>query len=252
MIKPAIVILAGGRASRLGGGDKGLRLLGGETLLDRILARLGTDDIAPLPHRGRGRDPREREGEGGAAREIDGADAPHPHPARYRSPPSPAVQEKGYSIAINANGDPARFARFGLPVLPDPIADQPGPLAGVLAAMEWAGQGLVATVPGDAPFIPRDLVARLAAAREADGADIAVAASAGRVHPVVALWSANLAAELRRAIVEEGLRKVERWIDRHSSVRVEFPVEPVDPFFNVNRLEDLAEAERLCRLYPVL
>ena len=193
----AIVILAGGKASRLGGGDKGLRTIGGETLLARILARLG--------------------------------------PAR---------------AAINANGDPARFAEFGLPVLPDPIPEQPGPLAGVLAAMEWAGEGYVATVPGDAPFLPRDLLARLAAERDAAGAEIAVAESGGQIHPVVALWPVARAAELRRAIVEEGLRKVERWIDRHRAVRVEFPVEPVDPFFNVNRPEDLDEAERLCRLYP--
>jgi len=161
------------------------------------------------------------------------------------------MQEKGF-IAINANGAPARFAEFGLPVLPDSVEGLPGPLAGVLAAMQWAGAGHVATVPGDAPFLPRDLLAKLAAAREASGAVIAVATSGGRLHPVVALWPARLAADLRRALVEEGLRKVESWIDRYPNVRVEFPHEPVDPFFNVNRPEDLAEAERLCRLYPAL
>ena len=196
---PPVVILAGGRASRLGGGDKGLRVLGGETVLVRIIERLG--------------------------------------PAQ---------------AAINANGDPARFAEFGLPVLPDPLEGQPGPLAGVLAAMEWAGEGHVATVPGDAPFLPRDLLARLAAARAASGAEIAVATSGGRIHPVVALWPARLAADLRKALVEEGLRKVERWIDRYPNIRVDFPHEPVDPFFNVNRPEDLAEAQRLCRLFPGL
>jgi molybdenum cofactor guanylyltransferase len=203
-----VVILAGGRASRLGGGDKGLRVLVGETVLARIIARLSDN-------------------------------------------PSLALREKGL-IAINANGDPARFAEFGLPVLPDPVEGLPGPLAGVLAAMAWAGAGHVATVPGDAPFLPRDLLAKLAAAREASGAEIAVATSGGRLHPVVALWPARLAAELRKALVEEGLRKVESWIDRYPNVRVEFPSEPVDPFFNVNRPEDLAEAERLCRLYPIL
>ena len=239
---PPVVILAGGRASRLGGGDKGLRMLCGETVLARILARLNNPSPAL----------RKREGEGRAAAQAAGRLRASPSSGSLRSPPSPAVQEKGTPrIAINANGDPARFAKFGLPVLPDPVEGLPGPLAGVLAAMEWAGAGLVATVPGDAPFLPPDLLARLAVAREAAGAEIAVATSGGRLHPVVALWPAHLAAELRRALVEEGLRKVESWIDRYPNIRVEFPHEPVDPFFNVNRPEDLAEAERLCRLYPV-
>lgn len=201
MTGPTIAILAGGRASRLGGGDKSLRALAGGTVLGHILARLK-------------------------------AEAPR--------------------IVLNANGDPARFAGFDLPVLPDTIDDRPGPLAGVLAAMEWAGVGDLVTVPGDAPFIPRDLVARLVAARDAAGADIAVAVSAGRLHPIVALWPVRLGAALRQAIVEEGVRKVEHWINRYPSVRVEFSDHPVDPFFNINSPEDLAEAERLCRLYPTL
>lgn len=196
MTAPALVILAGGRASRLGGGDKGLLMVGGRTILDRILDRLG-----------------------------------------------PSVSR----CAINANGDPARFERFGVPVLPDPIADRPGPLAGILAAMGWAGAGDVVTVPGDTPFLPADLVPRLLAGR--GDAGVALAASGGRVHPVVGLWPARLQAALRKAIVEGGVRKVEAFAAQCGAVSVEFSTVPADPFFNVNRPEDLAEAERLCRRY---
>ncbi len=241
-----VVILAGGRASRLGGGDKGLRVLGGETVLARIIRRL-----SPSPASREREGLAQREGEGSTAGEIAGRLRASPSSGSLRSPPSPAMQEKGF-IAINANGDPARFADFGLPVLPDPVEGLPGPLAGVLAAMEWAGDGHVATVPGDAPFLPRDLLTRLASARKASNAEIAVATSNGRLHPVVALWPARLADDLRRALAEEGLRKVESFLDRYSNIRVDFTPEPVDPFFNVNRPEDLAEAERLCRLYPTL
>jgi molybdopterin-guanine dinucleotide biosynthesis protein A len=199
MTKPDLVILAGGRASRLGGGDKGLLMLDGRTVLERIIGRL------------------------------------RPQVAR---------------IALNANGDPTRFERFGLPVLPDPIAGQPGPLAGILAAMEWAGAGDVVTVPSDTPFLPADLVPRLVAARGA--AAIAVAASGGRSHPVAALWPARLQHELRRAIVEDGMRKVDHWVARHRPVEVPFATEPVDPFFNINRPEDLAEAARICARHPAI
>ena len=250
---PPVVILAGGRASRLGGGDKGLRMLCGETVLARIIDRLGYVP-SPAPREREG--PAQREGEGSAASQAEGRLRASPSSGSLRSPPSPAMQEKEggapLRIAINANGDPSRFVQFGLPVLPDPVDGLPGPLAGVLAAMEWAGEGLVATVPGDAPFLPRDLLIRLAAAREAAGTKIAVAMSDGRIHPVVALWPARLAAELREALIKEGLRKVESWIDRYPAIRVDFPLSPVDPFFNVNRPEDLAEAERLCRLHPSL
>jgi len=243
---PPVVILAGGRASRLGGGDKGLRMLRGETVLARIIRRIPSS--APREREGSTK----WEGEGRAAHEGRGRLRASPSSGSLCSPPSPQRGAKGFAIAINANGDPARFAEFGLPVLPDSVEGLPGPLAGILAAMEWAGEGHVATVPGDAPFLPRDLLARLDAAREASGAEIAVATSNGRAHPVVALWPARLAEELRRALVEEGLRKVESWIDRYPNIRVEFPPDPIDPFFNVNRPEDLAEAERLCGLYPEL
>jgi molybdopterin-guanine dinucleotide biosynthesis protein A len=187
-----VVILAGGRATRLGGGDKALLRLHEGTVLDSILARL--------------------------------------RPAR---------------AAINANGDPARFAAYCLPVLPDGIPGWPGPLAGVLAAMEWAGAGDVITVPGDAPFVPRDLAVRLVAARDAVGADIAVAASGGRMHPVAALWPARLAGDLRHAIVEEDMRRMAAWIARYQVAEATFADQPVDPFFNINEPADLVEAARL-------
>lgn len=155
----------------------------------------------------------------------------------------------GMPMILNANGDPARFAGFGLPVVPDGVADFPGPLAGVLAGMRWAQANApqaadIVTAPTDAPFLPHDLVARLRAGRDAAGADLACAASAGRPHPVVGLWPVHLADDLERAMAE-GVRKVDVWTARHRLAVVDFPVGRVDPFFNVNRPEDLAEAERL-------
>ncbi|WP_395681670.1 molybdenum cofactor guanylyltransferase MobA [Inquilinus sp.] len=200
------VILAGGLARRMGGGDKALRPLGGITLLDRLIAR--------------------------AAPQVS-------------------------ALWLNANGDPSRFARWGLPVVPDDVPGAPGPLAGILAALDLAAAtrpeiGLVASFPCDAPFIPRDLVARLAAARRDQGGAIAVAASGGRVHPVAALWPVALRHDLRQALVEEGLRKVERWAGRHGFAVAEFAADPVDPFLNGNTPEDLVEAERLLAQHPEL
>jgi len=148
-------------------------------------------------------------------------------------------------LALNANAPAAAFAALGLPVLPDPVAGFAGPLAGVLAGMVWAreaGYGGVASFPCDAPFFPENLVRALAA--EADRADIVTAASGGRRHPVFALWPARLAEDLRRALAEEGLRKVDRWTARYRTVDVDFPAAAEgDPFFNINTPEDLAEAE---------
>jgi molybdenum cofactor guanylyltransferase len=151
-------------------------------------------------------------------------------------------------IVLNANGDPARFARFGLPVAPDVVEGFAGPLAGVLTGLEWArdnapGCGWVVSAPCDAPFLPADLVARLQAAVADEGADMACAASGGRDHPVVGLWPVRLAADLRRAVEEEGVRKVDAWTGRYRLARVSFDAEPVDPFFNINRPEDLEAAE---------
>src|SRR6202035_4679163 len=133
---------------------------------------------------------------------------------------------EGALCSINANGDPARFAGFRRPVLADSIEGRPGPLAGVLAAMEWAETPYVVTVPADAPFIPFDLIVRLLAARDAAGADIAVAASGGRLHPVIALWPVRLAPDLHR-VIGQGGRKVENWIAGFQAVRVTFSTEPV-------------------------
>jgi molybdenum cofactor guanylyltransferase len=158
------------------------------------------------------------------------------------------------ALAINANGDPGRFAGFGLPVVADSVADFPGPLAGVLAGLDWAAASLpaashVASFAGDAPFLPLDLVARLEAA-VTSGSELACAASAGRAHPVFGLWPVALREALRRAVVEDHLRKVDRWTARFRLATVEFPAERVDPFFNANAPEDLAEAERLMALAP--
>jgi molybdopterin-guanine dinucleotide biosynthesis protein A len=153
-------------------------------------------------------------------------------------------------LAVNANGDPARFSAFGLPVLPDVVPDYAGPLAGVLTGLDWAAAEMpearwVATFATDAPFLPADLVARLVEATAAEGADMACAASDGRRHPVFGLWPVRLRDELRAAMVEEGVRKVDAWTARYRLAVAEFPASPTDPFFNANRPDDLAEAERM-------
>jgi len=199
-VRPIAVILAGGLSRRMGGGDKGLRLLGGKPILRHVIERV--------------------------------------------------VPQVGRTI-LNANGDPARFAEFGLPVVPDSLPDFPGPLAGVLAGMDWARANVpdathVATVAGDSPFVPRDLVARMAA--EIPAAEIVSVRSAGQDYPIVGLWPVSLADDLRKAMVEEQMRKVDRWTARYRLAIVDFAAEPVDPFFNANAPEDLAEAERLLSL----
>ncbi len=159
-----------------------------------------------------------------------------------------------HGLIINANGDPARFAAFGLPVVPDLSADFAGPLAGLLAGMEWTRMHApsaeqIVTAACDTPFFPTDLVAKLEAAAEAGGGAIALASSSGRSHFVFALWPVALADDLA-AYLDAGHRKVQDWIERHSYVTV--PFEPlliggveVDPFFNINTPDDLAEAEAL-------
>ena len=193
------VLLAGGLARRMGGGDKCLRQLAGETLLARVIAR--------------------------------------------------AAPQVG-TLILNANGDPARFAPYGLPVAADVVEGHAGPLAGILTALDWAAENaphcpLVASFATDAPFLPRDLVATMAEARDLAGADLACAASDGRAHPVFGLWPVELRTDLRDALVEQGERKIDRWTASHRLVEVAFPCDPVDPFFNANREDDLAEAERL-------
>jgi molybdopterin-guanine dinucleotide biosynthesis protein A len=154
------------------------------------------------------------------------------------------------SLLLNANGDPLRFASFGLPVLADGIADHPGPLAGILAGLDWVaanrpGAQWMLSAPGDCPFLPPDLVARLSRAARAQGGPLAVAASRGRSHPVIGLWSVALRDALRQALVIEGLRKVDEWTARYHVATVAWGDEPLDPFFNANTADDLAEAERL-------
>ena len=151
-------------------------------------------------------------------------------------------------LILNANGDPARFGSFGLPMVGDDVPDRPGPLAGVLAGLDWAARFMpgvpwVVTAPGDAPFLPEDFVARLHDGL--GGAVLACAASGGRTHPVAALWPVALRHDLRRALMEEGVRKVGAYVGRHGAAVVEWPVGHVDPFFNVNTPADLADADRL-------
>lgn len=160
------------------------------------------------------------------------------------------IESQAGWLLLNANGDPARFADFGLPVAADVVGDHAGPLAGVLTGLEWARANApdchwVVTAPTDAPFLPRDLVQRLLAAVKREGADMACASSGGRHHPVCGLWPVRLAGELRRAILEEDIRKVDIWTARYRLAVADWPIEPVDPFFNANRPEDLAEAERI-------
>lgn len=192
------VVLAGGLARRMGGGDKGLLELADRPVLDHVLERL-----------------------------------------------RPQVR----LVVLNANGDPARFARWALPVAADVVPGNPGPLAGVLTGMDWTVANLpglewIVTAPTDAPFLPRDLVERMLAAVEEQGADMACVTSGGRRHPVIGLWPVALRTELRQALIGEDIRKVDAWTARHKVADVAFESEPIDPFFNVNRPEDLEEAEQ--------
>jgi molybdenum cofactor guanylyltransferase len=196
------LVLAGGLARRMGGGDKAMIRIGRETILERALGRL-------------------------------------------------APQCAG--IIINANGDPARFARFGLPVVADDVAGFAGPLAGILAGLDWLAANApavawLASVPGDCPFLPRDLVTRLHQARVAAGVPLACAKSGDWRHPVVGLWPVGLRADLRRAVVAEGLRKIEMWTARHGVALADWQPDPVDPFFNVNTPEDAAQAQHFAAL----
>ena len=151
-------------------------------------------------------------------------------------------------LALNANGDPARFRACGLPVLPDSLPGNLGPLAGVLTGLEWAaaqgGIDSLVTVPTDAPFLPADLAQRLLAARDREGADMATASSQGRTHPVIGLWPVSAAGDLRRALLRDGVRKVDAWTARYRLAVADYTGQP-DPFFNLNRPEDLARAAGL-------
>ena len=153
-------------------------------------------------------------------------------------------------MVLNTNSDPSLFADYDLPLSPDSVGGQVGPLAGVLTGLEWAMRyapdcDWVASFACDAPFVPADLVSHLRQAIEDKGADMACAQSGGRHHPVFALWPVRLADDLRDAVTTEGLRKVDDWTGRFAQARVDFPSGSADPFFNINRPEDLALAESL-------
>jgi molybdopterin-guanine dinucleotide biosynthesis protein A len=196
------IVLAGGKSSRMGGGDKCLQPLGGRPILAHVVARL-----------------------------------------------KPQVED----IIINANEEAARFADFGLPVVADSVGRYAGPLAGIQAGLAWIktnrpGTKYGVTVAADTPLFPADLVQRFLAERRKELA-LLLARSALGVHPVIGLWPVNLAGALKDAL-EHGARKVGAWTAQHEAVEVDFPpVEiggrKIDPFFNINRPEDLAEAEAL-------
>jgi molybdenum cofactor guanylyltransferase len=158
-------------------------------------------------------------------------------------------------VIINANGDSARFADTGLPVVADSIPNFAGPLAGILAGLDWAatnapGHEWLLSVPGDCPFLPNDLTARLHHARIAAGARLVCARSGEWRHPTVGIWPIALREDLRRALVEEDLHKIEIWTARHGVAIADWPDTPIDPFFNVNTPEDAARAETLAAQLP--
>lgn len=160
-----------------------------------------------------------------------------------------AVPQVG-PLMLNTNSDPALFGSYNLPVAPDVVDGFAGPLAGVLTGLEWAqvnapGCDWVASFACDAPFAPADLAERLVAAVEEEGADMACAQSGGRDHPVFALWPVRLAGDLRAAVVDEGVRKVDIWTGRYNLARAVFDTTTIDPFFNINRPEDLDAAAAL-------
>jgi molybdopterin-guanine dinucleotide biosynthesis protein A len=198
------LVLAGGLARRMGGGDKARIRVGGHTILERVLACLSA--------------------------QCD-------------------------RVIINANGDPARFADTRLPVVADSVPDFAGPLAGILAGLDWTAANVpqtewIASAPGDCPFLPKNLLAKLHEARLAAGAPLACARSGEWRHPVVALWSVALREDLRRALVDENLHKIEIWTARHGIAIADWPAEPIDPFFNVNTPEEAARADALAAQYP--
>jgi molybdopterin-guanine dinucleotide biosynthesis protein A len=198
------VILAGGQARRMGGGDKTLKPIGGKPILSIIIERLRP--------------------------QVDG-------------------------LVLNANGDLTRFGAFGLQVVADTTEDQAGPLAGILSGMRWAQQAMpearfLVSVAGDTPFFPADLVARLAEGCGHDEKTIALAASAGGVHPVFGLWPIALADDLERFLANGESRKILTFADQYFRLNVPFEhlsagEEEVDPFFNINTPEDADRANQV-------
>ncbi|MEE1658051.1 molybdenum cofactor guanylyltransferase MobA [Microvirga sp. CF3062] len=156
------------------------------------------------------------------------------------------------SVIVSANGDPSRFRGMLFPVIPDPIPDHPGPLAGILAALEWSAAhrpdiAWIVSVPADTPFVPRDLVLRLHEACSETRKSMAYAASGSQAHFAVGLWPVSLRHDLRQALVNQGVRSIRDWISRHDHAEASWPAEPVEPFFNINTPEDLKYAETLAQ-----
>jgi molybdenum cofactor guanylyltransferase len=198
------VVLAGGLARRMGGGDKARIRIGGVTVLERIIERL---------------------------------------------------RPQCAGLILNANTDAARFADIGLPVVADSVPDYAGPLAGILAGLDWTAEHAtqiewIVSAPGDCPFLPRDLVTRLHQARVGASALLACASSAKRPHPAAAIWPVELREDLRRALTRDGVRRVTEWSARYPFGMAAWAATPVDPFFNINKPEDVAEAGRLAAQYP--
>ncbi|MBY0381517.1 MAG: molybdenum cofactor guanylyltransferase MobA [Xanthobacteraceae bacterium] len=196
------VLLAGGLARRMGGGDKPMQLIGGRSILDRTINRI----MPQCEH-----------------------------------------------LVLNANGDPARFESFRLPIVCDTVEGFAGPLAGILSGLDWVAvhrpqAKWVLSAPGDCPFLPHDLVQRLHGGRDREKHSVVIAESGGRIHPVIALWDVGLRHQLRHALTVDNVRKVSDWAARFEPAVVSWPTEPFDPFFNINTPDDLAEAERLAAL----
>jgi molybdenum cofactor guanylyltransferase len=198
------LVLAGGLARRMGGGDKARIRIGGATILQRVLARL-----------------------------------------------TPQCRH----LIVNANGDPARFADTGLPVVADSVPNFAGPLAGILAGLDWTASNVpdcewLVSAPGDCPFLPNDLVAKLHDARITAWAPLVSARSGNQIHPVVGLWPLSLREDLRRALIDEDMRKIDLWTARHGVAIADWSDKPIDPFFNVNTPEDAARAEEIVKQFP--
>ncbi|MGO9007723.1 MAG: molybdenum cofactor guanylyltransferase MobA [Beijerinckiaceae bacterium] len=200
MIESTIgILLAGGRATRMGGGDKSLMRIGGKPLLAHVLERL---------------------------------------------------EPQCSTLILNANGEAGRFAAFGLPVFADDVPGFAGPLAGILAGLDFIAAHYPETnwaisAATDTPFLPIDLVARLHAARRLAGTALACARSGAFVHSVIALWPVALRRDLRHALVVEDIRKADRFMSRHALAYADWGIEHFDPFFNVNTPGDVVEAERI-------
>ena len=199
------VILAGGAAKRLGGGDKPLRMIGGKPILDWIIER-----IKPQIH----------------------------------------------ALALSANGNPARFAAYSRDILPD-FEPHLGPMAGIVSAMEWAKKtnpiaSHVLILSGDSPFIPSDLVRRLAELPSIAPDSMIAASSAGRTHPTIGFWPIAASDRIKQAIIEGKGRRVSDWLEVFPHQSVEWETQPFDPFFNINTQEDLAAAELVLGQVPVV